>query len=43
MKPVSSISALLASAAILVPLWASDADAVDIKVRQAVKAHGPGV
>ena len=39
MKPVSYFSALLAGAAILVPLWSTDAEAVDIKIRPAVKVQ----
>lgn len=39
MKPVSYLSSLLAGAAILVPLWSTDALAIDIKVRQAVKVQ----
>ncbi|MCR9137182.1 MAG: hypothetical protein NXI27_14390 [Alphaproteobacteria bacterium] len=39
MKPVSYLTALLTGAAILVPLWSTDALAVDIKIRPAVKVH----
>lgn len=39
MKPFVSLTALLAGAAILVPLWSSDAQAIDVKVRQAVKVQ----
>lgn len=39
MKPLISLSALLAGAAILVPLWSSDAHAIDVKVRHAVKVQ----
>ena len=39
MKPVSSLSALIAGVAILVPLWSSDAQAIDLKVRNVVKVQ----